>query len=192
MFVSCFPRTYKVSIAKGSVELLHVLGFLEVERRESSSSVFGTSSITGASTSNTPIVLVMRSVDCTSLESALSALNEAADALSVSPDERPIVKLAASVNNEAMSNQSSAPAFQFDPFKPNIVRASNQPPRLGTSSTEQKLQQLSKRRQELEGAVDDVERCTDVLFPRADGTVADVSSYLRVIFCPTLYCIIIR
>ena len=69
--------------------------------------------------------------------------------------------------------------FDFDPYKTSIVRTAPQPTRgNGLSQTEAQLENLNKRRRELEGSIESVSRETKVLLPRLDGTVASLQEFL--------------
>lgn len=80
---------------------------------------------------------------------------------------------------QSSSNPNLNPSF--DPFKSTIVRTAPQPHRTTDSVTESKLEQLSKRRRELEGDPDQVARCTELLMPSAEKSVPSLQSYLQVL-----------
>lgn len=86
------------------------------------------------------------------INEALTAINNAMDELQIPEEERP------KVNPPVV--QSSTP-FEFDPFKSLLVRNAIQPTR-DISTTDIKLEQLQKRRRELEGSPEMVQRETEV------------------------------
>ncbi|KAJ1398559.1 hypothetical protein B484DRAFT_438374, partial [Ochromonadaceae sp. CCMP2298] len=150
----------KVGAAKGAVELLLALGFLPQ----------GDGGVGGAA------VLELATEEGSELERLrggwamlLGALGE----LGVPEEDRPRMDL--QVQRRQQAQQQAA--VVFDPYKAFVVRAAPQPVRpsageeggMAQSSTERQLQQLRRRRRELQGCAEDVVRDTEVLLPMAQG-----------------------
>ena len=106
----------------------------------------------------------------------MSILNVAMERLQIETKDRPVpVKQ----QPPPAADSNAMAVVDFDPYKTSIVRTAPQPSRGGgVSQTEVQLEQLNKRRRELEGSIEAVLRETKVLLPRLDGTVASLQDFL--------------
>jgi len=136
----------KISNAKGVVMLLKVIGFSSVENSNPLSYV-----LNGDSSKIIP-----------KLEQAELHLIEAMNKLQIPEDDRP--KKQSVVPNR---NQS-IPINAFDPYKTAVIRNTPQPYRV-ESEVDKKLALINKRRLELEGDPNSVERLTEVCMPDDDN-----------------------
>jgi hypothetical protein len=95
-------------------------------------------------------------------------LDQAMNKLNIPIEERPVLK-----------KPTVTLEVPFNPYQTSITRTSQQPSSLSGSEsiTEKKLDQINKRRRELEGSCEDVDRLTKVLMPRSDGTVTNIQEF---------------
>eukprot|EP00602_Paraphysomonas_sp_CaronLab_P010681 CAMPEP_0185037322 /NCGR_PEP_ID=MMETSP1103-20130426/31551_1 /TAXON_ID=36769 /ORGANISM="Paraphysomonas bandaiensis, Strain Caron Lab Isolate" /LENGTH=506 /DNA_ID=CAMNT_0027575245 /DNA_START=530 /DNA_END=2047 /DNA_ORIENTATION=+ len=105
------------------------------------------------------------SVPIAALLEVRKALINAMDELEIPPESRPPSP------TQQPQKQSNTPSIPFDPYKPLIVRTSQQPRAAGVKSdTEVQLEQLEKKRRALEGDRESVTRNTQVYMAWTDAT----------------------
>ena len=63
---------------------------------------------------------------------------------------------------------SSTTEASFDPFKSSVFRSAPQPGRT-ESETDKRLAELQRKREAIQGDISDVDRCTEVIFPRSEN-----------------------
>lgn len=121
-------------------------------------------------------VLSDQAVDRARLLEACTALDAALNALNVPQTNRPKVP-----STLPASTLQSAPAFEFDPFKSFSRKVADSGTGQSTlsrpadhgatiSTTDAQLSRLLKRRYELEGRVEDVARCTELMLYSSGGS----------------------
>ena len=174
----------RVSSAKGAIELMQVIGF-KAEAKTSSGPV---SVFADPSAHLEAIILPSHPSDDDRLRKVYNLLFSATETLGIPADEVP--KLRNNSTSHVMLAAAPPAEFEFDPMKPLMYRtvpsggtgSSIAEKKLvggtGPSITEQKLEQLQKRRRELEGSIESVERNTEVLYPRANGSVPELTRSL--------------
>lgn len=173
----------KLAPAKGVLELLHTLGFRSEVPTHVVQSVFSAPNSTAATTSTTAAPNGMLhwtwSSVCPSAENLpriVALLDKYMNELNIPASQRPQVSAPATKAQAAPHAAPAAPLVPFDPYKSHIVRNAPQP--RGESSTSIELNALTKRRLELEGDKEAVQRYTKVLMPNSAGAVANIQDYL--------------
>ena len=166
----------KVSIANGILDLLQSIGFKVNYKNlnKTHQSVFGRTD--SQTEDNNRVIESLKlphaSDDQERLVEIFRQLESAAQTLNIPIQDRPILL---QPTKEIELDVARNPIVPFDPMKPQIHRNAAQPLRSGKSTTEEKLEMLQKRRRELEGDIESVTRSTQVLFPKLDGSIAEMS-----------------
>lgn len=142
----------KIANAKGVSDVLTGVGFTFVDNSNPRSYVLNGSSSEVRS----------------KLEKAETHLIDAMNTLQVPDDQRPLKQIAVPIRHE-----SSIPVVAFDPYKAAVVRNAPQPYR-GESDVDKRLAIINKRRHDLEGDPDSVERLTEVCMPDGSGNFKQV------------------
>jgi hypothetical protein len=154
----------KVSSVPDTREFLLSLGF---EARSRSLTDNSTSGMDGKGETE---FLVLEYLNFDLLSAVLVKLKRYGKAFSKA--QAPAPAPSSPTQKQSLSSSSSS----FDPYKSHITRNNKQPEREGKSITDEKLDLLNKRRVEIQGSIDSVERETVVFMGVSDSTVSESKS----------------